>query len=177
MKKHQIELVSALLDNQLTGLRRWFVQRHVSHCLLCATEYRHQRHVREMLADNPPTAQMSDSAEFFWSQVKRGIEAGNQQTVRVPAPRLSVADWIRQHQYAVASAAAAVILAAGAFWLTQPRRTAKFVMIEGDITTFPNADAKAYSTSDKGTTVIWVSGLPWAPEISGVKSALEGEGM
>jgi anti-sigma factor RsiW len=176
MKKHQIELVSALLDGQLTGLRRWLVQRHVNRCVVCSAEYRQQQRVRQLLAQNPPTAQMNESAEFFWSQVKRGIEAAGQKTVEIPAPRLRLGDWIGQHQYALASATAAlVVIAAGVFWLTRLERGVTVAMVEGVSTDLPDAAATAYRTSDTGTSVIWISGLPWAEDISEVQSTLESE--
>jgi hypothetical protein len=177
MKKHQIEFVSALLDGQLTGLRRWLVQRHVSRCVVCGTEYRQQQRVRKMLADNPPTAQMSDSAEFFWARVKRGIETAGQQTIEVPTPRLSFADWIQQHHSAVASATAAVVvLVGGVLWVTEPDSPVALAMVEDVTTTLPDTAATAYTTSDTGTSVIWVSGLPWAEDLSEVQDVLESEG-
>jgi hypothetical protein len=175
MKKHRPELVSALLDGQLTGFRRWLVQRHVNRCIVCGTEYRHQHHVQQMLRDNPPTVQMNESAEFFWSQVQRGIEAAGNKTIQLPPPRLSFADWLQQNQYAMASAVAAIVLLAGsAVWLTQSRGAVAIAMVDGVSTTLPDTTASAYPTSDKGTSVIWVSGLPWAPDISKMQATLDG---
>lgn len=174
MKKHRTELVSALLDGQLTGIRRWLVQRHVNRCIVCGAEYRHQHHVQKMLQENLSPAQMNETAEFFWSQVQRGIEAAGNQTIRVPAPRLTWPDWLRQHQFALASATAAVVLLVGsALWLTQSRHPAAFAMVETVSTALPDTAASAYSTSDKGTTVIWVSGLPWAPDITKMHATLD----
>ena len=81
---HHTDIVSGLLDGQLTGIRLWLARRHVSVCPLCAAEYRRQRHVRDMLHANPPAAAMSDSPEFFWSKVKAEIQRRG--TERVEAP-------------------------------------------------------------------------------------------
>jgi hypothetical protein len=173
MKKHRPELVSALLDGQLTGIRRWLVQRHVRRCVVCSVEYRHQHHVQQMLRDNLAAAQMNESAEFFWSQVQRGMDAAGNQTIRVPAPRLSLGDWLRQHQYALASAAAAIVVLAGsAVWMTQSHQPGAFAKVENVSTVLPDTAASAYSPN-KGTTVIWVSGLPWSPDISKMHATLD----
>ena len=55
MKAHNPELVSALLDGELKGLRRLSVQRHVGRCAVCAAEYRNLQRIRQMLAANPAT--------------------------------------------------------------------------------------------------------------------------
>jgi hypothetical protein len=177
MKRHRPELVSALLDGQLTGLRRWLVQRHVNRCVVCGSEYRHQHHVRKMLAENLSSAQMNDSAEFFWSQVKRKIEAAGQQTAEVPAPRLGLMDWVGQHQYALASVGVAAVVIAAAFWFTHTRRSVSVAMVEDVFTELPDTAATAYPTSDKGTSVIWVSGLPWSSDMSAMKETFDDQGI
>src|SRR5882724_12814438 len=100
MRAHQSELISALLDGELKGLRRWLVQRHVSRCAECTAEYRHLSRVRQTLAANPVVPDMSDSADFFWSKVKREIQAQEGKTATVPVPQLSLTDWLSQHRYA-----------------------------------------------------------------------------
>jgi anti-sigma factor RsiW len=175
MNGHQKESVSALLDGQLTGLRRWLVHRHVNRCVICAAEYRRQRHVRELLAANLPAAQMSDTPEFFWSQVKRQIEASRPQNLTIPVPRLGLADWIQLHQSRIATVAAALVTAAGLFWAMQPRAMT-YAKVEDVYTLLPNTEATAYTTADDGTSVIWVSGLPWASDMSEMKSQLDTQG-
>jgi hypothetical protein len=174
MKKHRPELVSALLDGQLTGIRRWLVQRHVNRCIVCSVEYRRQHHVQQMLRNNFPVATMSETPEFFWSQVQRGIEAAGNKTIHLPAPRLGLFDWLGQHQNALASATAAVLILTGtALWLNQTRHVVAVAMVEDVSTGLPDTNASAYPTGDKGTSVIWVSGLPWAPDISEMHATLQ----
>src|SRR5438128_2176149 len=74
MRVHNPELISAQLDGELRGVRRWLVQRHLRRCAICAAEYQRVQRVRGLLAANPVTPPMSDSPEFFWSKVKREIE-------------------------------------------------------------------------------------------------------
>ena len=73
MKMHNTELLSALADGELKGIRRMLAEHHLKGCAVCAVEYRRLNRVRAMLHENQPTAQMSDSADFFWSKVKGGI--------------------------------------------------------------------------------------------------------
>ena len=106
MKVHHSELISALVDGELKGVRRWLVQRHVDRCALCASESRHLLHVREMLAANLPATPMSDSPEFFWSKVKREIHKREGQSADVPTASLSWSDWLGRRSVALASAVA-----------------------------------------------------------------------
>ena len=182
MKHHNTEQVTALLDGQLTGVRRWLVQRHVNRCVLCANEYRHQHHVREMLKDNPLNVEMSDSADFFWSQVKRGIEAAGNQTERIPVPHLSMTDWLGQHILAVASATATVIVIVGAVFVLQERRREQLVFahyvpqVEHVSTMMPNTVATPYKVPDSGISVIWVSGLPWSSDMQEMQTTFADSG-
>ena len=182
MKLHNPEFVGALLDGELKGLRRVLVQRHVRRCALCAAEYRHLRHVREMLAANPPHAQMSDSPEFFWSKVKREIRARGDQRVELPTPQLNPFDWLGQHRYAFASVTAALVAVIVMIWMTQARRTTPTPTVAAATTLIPRATvehvstaipdtvATAVDTEDRDVTVIWVSGLPWTPNMTEMKT-------
>jgi anti-sigma factor RsiW len=119
MSAHKPELMSALLDGELKGFRRALALRHVRNCPLCAAEYRHLRHVHKLLRANPPQIAMSDSPEFFWSKVKREIEQHRDEPVEVPAPRLSLGDWLSQHQAAMVVATAILIVGLSALWALQ----------------------------------------------------------
>jgi hypothetical protein len=179
MKVHHSEFISALADGELKGLRRWMVQRHVSRCAACAAEYRHFRHVREMLAANPVRAVMSDSPEFFWSKVKRGIEASEDQTANVPVPSLSWSDWIGQHQFALATAVAMLIVAAGSVFMLRPspKPAGHVAIIQPSVATvehvstmIQNSAATSFDATDSEPAVIWVTGLPWSPDMMEMKT-------
>jgi anti-sigma factor RsiW len=183
MKPHNPELISALLDGELRGVRRWLVERHLHRCAICAAEYRHLHHVRDMLAANPIVASMSDSSEFFWSKVKREIEARSQQTEVVPAPEPGFFDWIGQHSHAFATAVAAVVAALGIVWVVQTHRTAKqpgstpvvvvrgnTVTVEQVTTALNHAVATPLKGDDTSVAVIWVSGLPWTPDLTAMET-------
>jgi len=178
MNVHHSEFISALVDGELKGLRRWMVRRHVSRCAACAAEYRHFRHVREMLAANPVTPVMSDSPEFFWSKVKRGIEASEGQTANVPVPVLSWSDWIGQHQFAMASAVTTLLVAGGLALMLRPSPTpaGRVAIIQPPVATIEHAStliqdsvATSFDSTDSEPAVIWVSGLPWSPDMTEMK--------
>lgn len=179
MKAHHSEWISALVDGELKGLRRWRVQRHVSRCAPCAAEYRHLVHVRQMLAANPLTPPMSDSPEFFWSKVKREIEAREGQTADVPMPAPGLTEWLGQHRLALASAAAALVGVVGLVFALQtsrkPNPTAAIVptavtTVEHAATLIPNTVATTLPATDSEPAVIWVSGLPWTPDMDEMKT-------
>lgn len=181
MSRHHTDMVSGLLDRQLTGIRLWLAKRHVSVCPLCASEYRHQRHVRRMLRANPPTAAMSDSPEFFWSKVKAEIQRRGAERVEAPRPKLVFTDWLEQHQFAIASAAVSLLAAFGILSfvlashgthrvLTTAPRPIDFARIEQLKTPIPHTAATAFDSEDAGVTVIWVSGLPWTPDMNEMKT-------
>jgi anti-sigma factor RsiW len=195
--------MSALIDGELKGLRRMSVLRHVRHCPLCAADYRHLRHVHKMLRACPPQVQMGDSPEFFWSRVKREIEHRGNEQVEIPAPKLSVVDWIMQHQAAVATATVVLIASLTTLWAFQSRRpeslavthkeespaqvlvvqtsherplnsestvAAMLTRVQKVSTTIPNTVATPLDASDSDVTVIWVSGLPWTPDMTQMKT-------
>jgi anti-sigma factor RsiW len=183
MSRHETEAIAGLLDGELRGLRRWRVVRHVRVCPLCASEYRRQRHVRRLLQTCPPDVRMSDSPEFFWSKVKGEIKRRGERRVNVPVPRLAWPDWLERHQFTVATAAAAVIAAVSVTWLmqasTRPRgisaapvpASASLAQVEKLKTVIPNTTATAVESPDpQQVTVIWVSGLPWSPDMNKLKT-------
>jgi anti-sigma factor RsiW len=179
MKPHNSELISALLDGELTGFRRWLTKRHVNQCALCAAEYRRLHHVREMLAANPPVNPMSDSPEFFWSKVKREIQARGGQTVEVPVPTLSLTDWFGQHQLAVVSTVTTFVAVVGLSIVLRPSRPSSrpvaiiqpaVATVEHSSTFIPNTVATTIQATETEPAVIWVSGLPWTPDMEELKT-------
>ena len=175
MKVHHSELISALVDGELKGVRRWLIQRHVNRCAPCAAEYRHLHHVREMLAANPVTPKMSDSPEFFWSKVKREIEAREGKMFTVPMPVLSMADWLGQHQFALASAVTTLVVVTGLVFALQSSRNTlgpvaiiqpPVATVEHTSTFIPNTVATTIEATGSEPAVIWVSGLPWTPDMT-----------
>jgi len=201
MKLHNPELISALVDGELKGPRRFLVQRHLRHCALCAAEYRHLHHVREMLAASPPRAQMEQSADFFWAKVRSEIQTRQGQDVELPAPRLGLSDWLLQHRLAVvsASAAAALCVVIGLGQVRRSNHPAELVMgrlpppvvinegapvaaderasVEGVATAIPETVATPVNTQDKDVAVIWVSGLPWTPTMKDMKTKFANLGI
>ncbi len=180
MKVHQSKYLTALLDGQLGALRRWRVNRHVRACPVCAAEYRRQQHVRRMLAEAPPAAQpMSDSPEFFWSKVRSEIERRGDETVSVPERRLTLADWLGQHQPALAAVTVVVVAAVAGLWMLAGRGPApesptaappQFAEVRQVSTSLPDTVATQFQSEAAGVTVIWVSGLPWTPDMTEMKT-------
>jgi anti-sigma factor RsiW len=179
MSCHETETISGLLDGELKGIRRWKVERHVRACPICAVEYRRQRHVRRLLQAQPSPVQMSDSAEFFWSKVKAEIKHRGPKRTKSPRASLVLPDWLRQYQFAVATAATFAIVALCAFWfsrtpalpghaaLTSPAGPAEVERLK---TAIPNTAATVFQSDDSRDTVIWVSGLPWTPNMNAMKT-------
>ncbi len=180
MKVHQSKYLSALLDGQLGGLRRWRVVRHVRVCPTCAAEYRKQRHVRRLLRANPAPATMDDAPEFFWSKVKAEIERRGDEVVATPYPRLSWRDRLSQHQAAWATVTVLLVALLAGFWTWRPPRpiagkapvaAAKpLAVVERVTTSLPDTVATPIQSKEAGMTVIWVSGLPWTPNMTVMKT-------
>jgi len=175
--KHKPELVSGLVDGQLRGLRRWLAERHLRRCMLCQADYRHTQHVRRLLAAHPPKAEMPEDAAFFWSKVKREIEARGTATVAVPEPKLTLADWLGQHTPALASATATILFLgiAAAFHLRPTPATTVHArplspIVVGAATVIQDSTATPLPVSDQDVTVIWVNGLPWTPNMTEMKT-------
>ena len=164
MKVHQTEWISALVDGELRGWRKRRVERHLRECLVCDAEYRNLVHVRALLAANPPRAELNDSAEFFWSKVKRDIERHGLAPVTAPAARWSPWEWVTGHAFALATAAAIMlVLLVGGLFLPRPLRGPTVVQVA---TALPDTVATPLEPDDEGTTTIWLSGLPWTKDMN-----------
>jgi hypothetical protein len=181
MIRHNTKSVTGLLDGELKGRRLRLAKRHINSCPVCGLEYRHQQHVRRLLQANPPAVAMSDSPEFFWSKVKKEIQQRGEESVEVPLPRLARADWFRQYQFTMATAAALVVAASGAVWFMQtvrhaPEMTASaaapagFAQVDELKTPVPHSTATSFDSEDAGVTVIWVTGLPWTHDMDEMKT-------
>ncbi len=172
MKLHDPTLIAALIDGQLKGWRRWLVQRHAAKCPTCAVEYREQHHARDLLRNNPPRDVMSDSPDFFWSKVRNEIQRHGPEEISLPEPRLTLADWLREHPAALATVTVAIVALLGAIGLIQFRSKPVAVpvvassTVEKVTTTVPQASATAFHSADADATVIWVTGLPWTPNMT-----------
>jgi len=153
------EWLAALADGELCSWRRWQLARHARGCPACAAAYRHQRHVREMLRQNPPAVAMSDSADFFWSKVRRDIERQTAATAATAAP----AGWWARQQLRVAAAVAAAVVATGLVWVVGPARPAPGV--QAVHTPLPDTTATVLPGPAQVTTV-WISGLPWTSDMT-----------
>lgn len=173
MKLHNPELVSALVDGELRGLRRWLVRRHLARCAVCGAEYRHQLHVRQLLAANPITPVMNESADFFWSKVRRDIEAQAGRPYRVRIPPLSLSDWLFRHQTSLLGAAAVLAAVLGLWFAARMYRPTLQTVAERPLpatvarvtTPLPQTTATVFHREDEEVTVIWVSGLPWTADL------------
>jgi anti-sigma factor RsiW len=164
MKVHQTEWISALVDGELRGRRKRQVERHLHECLTCSAEYRHLQHVREMLAANPPQPAMSDSADFFWSKVKRDIERHGTTPVEAPVPAWSLLDWLGEHTFVLATASAIVLaLMVGVLFLPRQLSAPTVVRVA---TALPDTVATPLEPDAEQTTTIWLSGLPWTKDMN-----------
>jgi hypothetical protein len=150
MKSHNTERISALADGELKGLTRWLTRRHMRHCPQCAAEFQRLQRVHEVITACPPAVEMSDSADFFWSKVRRDIEARDQETISIPMPRLSLADWLMVHRAALATITSGlVVLLSTAVMLQQPSPTGPgAVMVERVDTVIPNTVATPLKGAD-----------------------------
>lgn len=173
MKVHQTAYIEALVDDQLSGWRRWMVRRHLSRCPGCAAVYRNHLHVRQLLKQHPPQVEMPESAAFFWSQVRRAIEAESPgaTVVSEDAVELSPLErfWQAPAVAPLTSLALGVLLLMGLWWAFQPHgplphaRTAQVTAVE---TTIPDTVATSFTDEEAQVTVIWVSGLPWTADMT-----------
>jgi len=175
MKQHNTERLSALADGELKGLSRWLAQRHVRHCPQCAAELQRVERVRQTLAACPPIIEMSDSADFFWSKVKRDITTREPQTVFIPVPRLSLADWLLVHRGALATATSGLMVALlTGVMLQQPHSAGPgTVLVERVDTVIPNTVATPLKGAESDVAVIWVSGLEWTADLDEMKQRFE----
>ena len=160
MSRHQQEYVDALLDGELQGWRRYTVVRHLRGCPVCAMEYRKQRHVRRLLRANPPQVTMDDSAEFFWAKVKAEIGRRGDEVVATPEPRLSLGDWLFQHQAALASVTALLVVALAGVWALRSNRPTTvtpaqpLAVVEHATTALHDTVATPFQSKAAGVTVI-----------------------
>jgi anti-sigma factor RsiW len=169
MSHPKTEWLAALADGELRGWRRWLVARHAQNCPTCAAEYRHQRHVREMLRQNPRPVEMNESAEFFWSKVRGEIQRQQPQPVAAPV-RPVVVEWLLQYRLQVATVVAAIMIAVGLFWIGTVRPGAKIVAtaaaeVQHARAPIEDSVATVLPTEQANVAVVWISGLPWTKDM------------
>jgi len=179
MSVHQKERISGLLDGELRGIRRWLTERHVHGCPICAVEYRRQRHVRQLLQANLLPLPMSDSADFFWAKVKAQIRQEDEKSFWTKLGAV-VPEVLRERPSLMAWGPAALAIAAfGIFWFGRmqahgthrgPSVAANFSAVEKLKTLIPNTSATSLQSNDSQDMVIWVSGLPWTPNMNEMKT-------
>ncbi len=169
MSAHNPKTLNALVDGELKGIRRWFTERHLQSCAACATEFAQLQRIRQLLVDNPVSAKMSDSPEFFWSKVKHEIETREDEQVKVETPRLSLGDTLLQHCLAIASSAVAAI---AILWIgiMSPVVQSGPAIVKKVATSLPNTVATVVRTDSSDIPVIWVSGLNWTRDMSEMKT-------
>ncbi len=119
------------------------------------------------------------SAEFFWSKVKQSIKSAPTEThapAHLDQPRLTAADWLWQRPVlAPVSALASLVVLIGAVWIlggrhttsSQPGDHARIPAVER---TLPGTVASSFDMEDGEVSVIWVSGLPWTPDMSTMRT-------
>ncbi len=183
MKSHNTERMSALVDGELTGVRRWLAERHVKSCAECTAQVRELNRVRDMLKANPPSAQMSDSEDFFWSKVKRGIDQRGGERVDVPMPSLGLGDWLGQRGFARVTVAVMVIVTIGVIRLIGGRNSGlpvdgnpsrnNFAKVDNVSTPIRDSDVTAFNSVEGDATVIWISGLPWTSDMQEMREEFE----
>ncbi len=183
MKDHQqAEWVDGLIDGELRGWRRWAARRHLGRCPHCALRFQQHGRLHRALQDHPTRPDMGQAAEVFWDQVKHSIETTANATDPagiVDRPRLTFADWLWQRPVlAPAGALASVALLAGAVWIISglgvnntPGPVPPAAMtVTGMERTLPHTVASSFDTADGQVSVIWVSGLPWTPDMPTMRS-------
>lgn len=183
MKTHlHAEWVDGLIDGELHGWRRWAARRHLNRCPVCALHFRQHRRLHRSLKRNPVQLEMDESAEFFWSKVKRSIESSPTDThapAHVDQPRLTAADWLWQRPVLVpASALASLVILIGAVWILGIRNTPSsppgdYARVPAVERTLPGTVASSFDMEDGEVSVIWVSGLPWTPDMSTMRSVFD----
>jgi len=173
MKRHSTEQITALVDGELRGVRRWLTRRHAAQCPVCALEYRRQRQIRVWIASHSRTVKMEDSPEFFWSKVRAEIEQHGNAPVAMPTPRLNLPDWLRQHETVLVVAATAVLLLLSVPWWLQPHsEPVVLAKVERVETPLPDTAATVLRTGDDEVAVVWLSGFPWSEDMEEMKTRL-----
>jgi hypothetical protein len=94
----------------------------------------------------------------------------------VPAPNWS--DWLGQHRYAFATAATLVVAVGLVFALQTPRKAdgpvaiiaLPVAQVEHASTFIHDTTVTTFDATESEPAVIWVSGLPWTPDMTEMKT-------
>ena len=96
--------IQALLDNELSGRELAELERSLQTDSEGQALLNELRMTKAMLAGNEAELKVSDTREFYWSQIKRQIEAAE---VAAPAPRTPF--WVAWRRYFAPVAGVAVV--------------------------------------------------------------------
>ncbi|MDW8343619.1 MAG: hypothetical protein RMM51_03920 [Verrucomicrobiae bacterium] len=173
MKQPDFSWTAGLADQQLKGWRRWWAERHLARNPVAAVEYREQVRARELLHENPPHQPVPEPTDVFWARVRADIEQRHQTT---PVPHTALASWWTrlwtEQPLVVVSAVLALLIAAAfvtvAWHRARVTRTAATepTAVHRVATTIPHTVASPFHVPETGATCIWISGLPWTPDMT-----------
>lgn len=170
MKRTDFSWTAGLADQQLTGWRRWWAERRLAHNPVAAVEYREQVRARELLHQNPPRLPAPEPPDLFWARVRADIEQRGDAHQPVVASWWARA-WSEQPIMGLAGVLAVLALAAlimAPWYRARIARTAAVAQptaVHQVATTIPHTVASPFHVRETGATCIWISGLPWTPDM------------
>lgn len=171
MKPTDFSWTAGLADQQLKGWRRWWAERRLAHNPVAAVEYREQMRARQLLREFPPRKPDPPSADQFWMRVRADIQRASQAPARPVPSAHPLTQWWTEPVAVLTAVLVLLVVAASllAPWYRSQvaRRTVAVppTAVQRVATTIPNTVASPFHVRETGVTCIWVSGLPWTPNM------------
>jgi anti-sigma factor RsiW len=149
--------VQAYLDNELSAGDARSVSKLISDDLAIRDLYAELKNTKDALVENEPAVGVSDSREFYWSQIQRRIASAE----RAPAPETARPWWLRMLAPIAGTAALFAILLS----VVNPARQEPVVASAVQTAVAPlhkveeAADVSLFTfrSESEGVTLVWVS--------------------
>ena len=160
--------MQALVDDELNGWSGWRLRRHLVRCESCTQDLATIVRLRKNLAAHRVTIVADVAGEageklFFWSQVRRRLNAEASDSPSHPAATETPSPWFGRAGFVVTTTLAmTLLLIATLRWQGRPGDEMRMVQTEiGDVETpFSNTHHMTYISAESGNTFIWIYGLP-----------------
>ncbi len=151
MSSEQMLEIMAFVDGELDAGRQAGVQRLLSSDAEASALHRELSQMQQLVRSHEPIGSVTDTREFYWSQIQRRIAAEEKIAAKATAPKQGFATWLRWLAPALGVAAVAVVV-------TLQQATPAITEIANNVDSSQNESSSLTYRSDvDGVTVHWIN--------------------
>ena len=151
MSSEQMLEIMAQIDGELDAGRQAEVQRLVASDASAAALHRELTQMRQAVRSHEPIGRVSDTREFYWSQIQRRIATEEKAATKATEPKPGMMTWLRWLAPAFGVAAVAVVVT---LQQASPAITDIATNVDSSQT---EASSLTFRSEADGVTVHWIN--------------------